>query len=187
MIIVASVSERIEDISKWDGNKQLSERVLDVLQYYVTTSRKERDPEWNGNWAAVWMLQRIKIGEMYTGANGHLIIAEVDSHKFEAECPHLSDAVILTHLGTGVEQWGNAFVLRKLVRNEELVARRLRLTPDAALSLGVVQATISQVRELLGDFTATVLDVGKSKPFAFTAIWPEGASLFIKSLISEGV
>lgn len=187
MIIVASVSERIEDISKWTGNKQLSARVLDILQYYITEARKERDPEWDGSWAAVWMLSNIKIGDMYTGANGHLVIAEVDSHKFEAECPHLSDAVIMTHLGTGVEQWGNAFVLRKLVRNEELVATRLRLSPDAALSLGVVQATISQIRELLGDFTATVLDVGKDKPFAFSAIWPKGASLFIQSLISEDV
>ena len=187
MIIVASVSERIEDISKWSGNQQLSARVLDLLQYYIDETRGEKDEGPIGGFRAAWMLRNVKIGAMYTGANGHLVIVETSSSKFDAECPQLNDAVIMPHLGTGVEQWGNAFVLRKLVRNEELVANRLRLSPDAALSLGVVQATIGQVRELLGDFTATVLDLGNKKPYAFSAIWPKGASLFMQSLISEDV
>lgn len=183
MIIVASVSERIEDIKTWPGNQQLAARVMDLLQYYIDEARKEREESPLGR----WMLSNVKPGAMYTGANGYLIIAEVESSKFDAECPHLNDAVIVTHLGTGIEQWGNMFVLRKLVRNEELVANRLRLSPDAARSLGVVQATLSQARELLGDFTATVLDLGDKKPYAFSAIWPKGASLFIQSLISEDV
>lgn len=187
MIIVASVSERIEDIGKWDGNKLLADHAMNLFMYYINEVRSKSGQEPLGRWARVWLLRNVTIGEVYTGANGHLLIAEVETSKFDAECPHLSDAVIMTHLGTGVEQWGSPFILRKLVRNEELVATKLRLTPDAALSLGVVQATISQVRELLGDFTATVLDVGDTKPYVFTAIWPKGASLFIQSLISEDV
>lgn len=187
MIIIASVSERIEDINKWPNNSELSARVLDLLQYYIDEARREKDEDPIGGLRAAWMLRNVKIDAMYTGANGYLVIAEVSSSKFEAECPHLSDAVIATHLGTGIEQWGNLFVLRKLVRNEELVANRLRLSPDAAKSLGVIQATLSQARELLGDFTATVLDLGDKKPYAFSAIWPKGASLFIQSLISEDV
>lgn len=187
MIIVASVSERIEDIKTWPGNQQLAARVMDLLQYYIDVARQEDGENPLGHLSSAWMLRNAKLGAMYTGANGYLIIAEVESSKFDAVCPHLNDAVIVTHLGTGIEQWGNMFVLRKLVRNEELVANRLRLSPDAARSLGVVQATLSQARELLGDFTATVLDLGDKKPYAFSAIWPKGASLFIQSLISEDV
>lgn len=181
MHILASFSTPISTFAEWPDRKEFVKRLMAVRTYY-----NQRTDEIIGARGGRFRNAIDSVFADYSSAallsDGYVFYVHVP--QFSERRPELANAVMYFHYGEGVEMLANQFTMRQLVNRKRIDTTKLRLRPDAALSLGVIQSVFKQVMDLSTTMEATVIDRGDGTPLIFTAIWPDAGPALQQDLIN---
>lgn len=185
MYILASFTTPITLFSEWSERSKFIELILKVRDFYANRADVVlgKKPTLRHQLRDLMSGYSISDDQAALLADGYIFYAHLP--QFSESRPELANSVIYFHYGDGIEALSNPFTLRQLVNRKQLNPDKLKLRPNAARSLKVIQATFTQMLDLSDQVEVTIIETEENTPHIFTAIWPDGGSLLAKHVLTE--